>query len=104
MDCSTQALSMRPKFLASAFRQTHEQRKEVVAADRRVVATETAHHVWIFIHAIAKAANDSAQQRRPLSDVEFFKNQYRGRRLLEHLVRLASIRAGSRGPAPTARR
>lgn len=45
MDCSPQAFSVRPKFLASAFRQVYDQQKEVVAADRRVLAAETAHRI-----------------------------------------------------------
>ena len=57
MDCSTKAFSMCPKFLAGAVRQAHDQRQEIVAADGRVLAAETAHRVGTFIHAIAKAAN-----------------------------------------------
>jgi len=59
---------MGPEFLTRAVRQVHDQREEAVAPDRRVLATETAHRVWTFFHAVPKAANDPAHLPGPLGE------------------------------------
>jgi hypothetical protein len=86
MNHSTQAFSMRPKLLAGAVRQVHDQREKIVAADVRVLATETAYRVGTFIHAITKAANVAAKLSGPLASTRSSEKQDGGPGQLQPLV------------------